>query len=326
MYRDHLSPENALGIVSQYDIVLDCTDHPKPRYLISDVCTLLSKPLVSASALKTDGQLMVLNYPPRPAGDPTGGPCYRCVFPRPPPANQLVSCADGGIVGPVVGVMGVLQALEAIKMITAGISVEDTTLSESDSLSPRQPPSMLIFASNSPSPFRTIRLRSRRPDCFACSAKAELTQESMQSGTLDYVAFCGEAVPVRILSAEERISANEYAHIKDAGKIEHLLLDVREKVQFDICNIEGSINIPFSMFQGGQVSDPGDAVLPSWLPSSLPLNAPIYVVCRLGNDSQVVTRKLRESGLDSNGSRFIGDIEGGFKSWKSQVDPGWPEY
>jgi adenylyltransferase/sulfurtransferase len=325
-YREHLSPMNALNIVSQYDLILDCTDHPKSRYLISDACVLLSKPLISASALKTDGQLMNLNYPPRPAADPTGGPCYRCVFPKPPPADQIVSCGDGGIVGPVVGVMGVLQALEAMKLIVAGVSVADTTKSEFEVEPTTPPPSMLLFASNSASPFRSIRLRSRRPDCFACSAKAGLTKESLNSGSLDYVAFCGEVTPVNLLSPEERILAKEYARIKEVGKKSHVLVDVREKVQFDICNIEGSINIPFSEFQGGPRMHYANGGHPDWLPTSLPIDAPIYVVCRLGNDSQVVAKKLKESGLDENGKRYIGDIQGGLKAWREQVDKRWPDY
>lgn len=269
---------------------------------------------------------MNLNYPPRPPGDTTGGPCYRCVFPKPPPADQIVSCGDGGIVGPVVGAMGVLQALEAIKLIVAGVSIEDTTRSEFDLSDGPPPPSMTIFCSNSPNPFRYVRLRSRRPDCFACSARTQLTVESLTSGSLDYVAFCGEVAPVKLLSSEERVSAREYALLKEAGKKEHVLVDVREKVQFDICSIPGSINVPFSKFQGGPVARFGGEASPDWLPPSLPDGAPIYVVCRLGNDSQVVTKKLKEAGLDMDGKRYIGDILGGFKTWREQVDSSWPDY
>ena len=94
--------------------MLDCTDHPTSRYLVSDACVLLRRPLVSASAFQTSGQLVALNSPPG------RGPCYRCVFPRPPPPESVVGCGEGGIVGPVVGVMGVLQALEAIRIISSG--------------------------------------------------------------------------------------------------------------------------------------------------------------------------------------------------------------
>lgn len=269
---------------------------------------------------------MNLNYPPRPPGDPTGGPCYRCVFPKPPPADQVVSCGDGGILGPVVGAMGVLQALEAIKLIVAGISIADTTRSEFDTSDSLPPPSMTIFSSGSPNPFRYIRLRSRRPNCFACSARAELTIESLTSGSLDYVAFCGEVMPVNLLSPEERISAKDYARLKETREKEHILVDVREKVQFDICSIPGSINVPFSAFESGPVLGLGSETSPCWLPPSLPDSAPIYVICRLGNDSQVVTRKLKEAGLDRNGSRYIGDIQGGLRAWRDQIDSTLPDY
>lgn len=321
-YREHLSPENAADIVSHYDIVLDCTDHPKSRYLISDICVLLQKPLVSASALRTDGQLMILNHPAAPQGSTAGGPCYRCIFPKPPPTNQVVSCGDGGILGPVVGVMGVLQAVEAIKLITAGLKVshtsDDAELQESKVL---PSPSLLLFSANSASPFRTVRLRQRRPDCFACSAQAGLTPESLTSGSLDYVAFCGSAAPVNILSDEEQISAGQYSELRNGGsKKEHVLLDVREKVQFDICHVDGSINVPFSKLQGNL-----DTTYP-WLPETSPADAPIYVLCRLGNDSQVITKKLMESGLGDNGKRPILDIKGGLRAWKKDVDSSWPEY
>ena len=90
VHDNHLSPSNALDIVSTYDVILDCTDTPASRYLISDTCVLLQKPLVSASALRTEGQLMALNHPAKPAGDADGGPCYRCVFPNPPPPANPV--------------------------------------------------------------------------------------------------------------------------------------------------------------------------------------------------------------------------------------------
>lgn len=299
--------------------MLDCTDNPASRYLISDVCVLLSKPLVSASALRTDGQLIVLNSPPLPPGNEAGGPCYRCVFPKPPPAESVVSCGDGGILGPVVGVMGVLQAVEAIKIIVEGKLAPSPEIQEGLKATPT---SMLLFSALSPQPFRSVRLRSRRPGCFACSKDSGLSLEGLQSGSLDYVLFCGLASSANVLTPEERIEAAEYAKIRER---EHLLLDVREKVQFDICHLDGSINIPFSAFQGGAKAE-NDGKVPTWLPESLPKEAPIYVVCRLGNDSQVVTRKLKESGLDSGGKRWIGDIRGGLKAWKQQVDENWPEY
>jgi adenylyltransferase/sulfurtransferase len=99
-------------------------------------------------------------------------------------------------------------------------------------------------------------------------------------------------------------------------------VDVREKVQFDICSIDGSINVPFSTLQSHR---PVGREKPRWIPEDLPPDAPLYIICRLGNDSQIVARNLKESGLDSNG-RYIGDIKDGFKAWREQVDSSWPEY
>ncbi|KAL5321018.1 hypothetical protein ACEPPN_011828 [Leptodophora sp. 'Broadleaf-Isolate-01'] len=345
-HRTHLTPQNSTSIVAPYDLILDCTDHPTSRYLISDISVLLSKPLVSASALRTDGQLIVLNSPPLPPGNEAGGPCYRCVFPKPPPAESVVSCGDGGILGPVVGVMGVLQALEAVKLIVGGkLKAEPASTPQSDSKpkpkfgsesesKSEQPTipaaavpvpvaaSMLLFSALSSPAFRNVRLRARRPKCFACSSEAGLSLEGLTSGSLDYVLFCGVNMPINILAPDERIEANHYRDIKRKEK--HLLVDVREKVQFDICSLEGSVNVPFSSLQGNRGIAP-EGKRPAWVPDDLPDEAPIYVVCRLGNDSQVVTRKLKESGLGTEG-RFIGDIKGGLKAWREQVDASWPEY
>jgi adenylyltransferase and sulfurtransferase len=260
----------------------------------------------------------------------------------------VVACGDGGIIGPVVGVMGVLQAVEAIRLIVAGLSVADTTMSEFEEVGKRDgvpSPTLLIFSSSNPSPFRQVRLRTRRPDCFACSVKATLTKKSLTSGSLDYVAFCGEVAPVKILSPEERISAKEFSHLHGSGEKGHVLLDVREKVQFDICSIPGSINIPFSVIQSFPVvpssdhddvdggEDPiGNGQGPEWLPEEVrnvvDVNKRIYVVCRLGNDSQVVARRLKESwlGKGKGKEKFIGDIKGGLRAWREEVDGDWPDY
>ncbi|OTA79752.1 hypothetical protein M434DRAFT_86852 [Hypoxylon sp. CO27-5] len=320
-HREHLTPQNAESIVSKYDLVLDCTDHPTSRYLISDICVLLQKPLVSASALRTDGQLIGLNNPPVPQGSADGGPCYRCVFPKPPPAGSMVSCGEGGILGPVVGVMGVLQALEAIKVIVA--RSENETLS-----TPKEPitPSLLLFSATSATPFRSIRMRSRRSNCFACSSSSTLTLKELKSGSLDYVQFCGVTTPINVLKPEERISAAEYNDIlAEHPDRKHLLLDVREKEHFDIASIPGAINVPFSTLQSRSRATQNDENLtPEYVPESLPADAAIYVICRVGNDSQLITRKLKEMGLDRGGERFVGDIRGGMLAWKHEVDKTLP--
>lgn len=321
-HRTHLTPSEAPGIFSQYDLILDCTDNPATRYLISDTAVLLGKPLVSASALRTEGQLMVLNNPPRPPGDKEGGPCYRCVFPRPPPADSVVSCADGGILGPVVGTMGVLQALEAIKVITTGAGTGAP-----------QSPLLHMFSAYSNPLFRTIRIRSRRTNCAVCSAEATVTLDTITSGSTDYVFFCGSVHLPSLLSAEERISAREYndkhaesQHASDQPSSNgHTIIDVRDQVQFGICSLKDSINIPISNILASTSTEE----TPSWIPAELAAsesNDPIYVVCRLGNDSQLAVQRMKDLGLDRGGQRFIGDIRGGLRAWREQVDPEWPEY
>ncbi|KAL7924409.1 hypothetical protein ACQKWADRAFT_286658 [Trichoderma austrokoningii] len=307
-HATHLTPQNAEEIVSQYDIVLDCTDHPTSRYLISDICVLLSKPLVSASAFQTSGQLIVLNNPPGK------GPCYRCVFPKPPPPDSVVGCGEGGIVGPVVGVMGVLQALEAIKLIVRGDHLKTGNDDDVKQVG------LLLFSAMADVPFRTVRMRGKRKDCFACSGDgAALTLNELKT-SMDYVQFCGVNQPVKLLQPEERISVAEYQRISREQR-NHLLLDVREKEHFGVCNIKGSINVPISRFTAhrGQESDLSDLI-----PADVAPDAPIYIVCRVGNDSQIAAKKLKDLGVDRNGERFVGDILGGLKAWKETVDPSLP--
>ncbi|OAR02235.1 hypothetical protein LLEC1_03825 [Akanthomyces lecanii] len=310
-HQTHLTPQNAASILCDYNLVLDCTDHPTSRYLISDACVLLRKPLVSASAFQTSGQLLILNSPP------TRGPCYRCVFPKPPPPESVVGCGEGGIVGPVVGIMGVLQALEAIKLITRG-GLESMDTAAAEAATPKQM-TMLIFSSMADSMFRTVRIRGKRDDCFACSGRDDaLTLEHMQS-SLDYVQFCGIVQPVKLLQPAERIPASDYARIAADRASPHLLIDVRAKEHFGLSSIEGSINVPMSQFTRWRGTEALD-----WMPADLPRSAPIYVVCRVGNDSQVAALKLKELGLDRNGERFVGDIDGGLRAWRKDVDPTLP--
>lgn len=295
--------------------MLDCTDHPTSRYLISDICVLLAKPLVSASAFQTSGQLIVLNNPPGK------GPCYRCVFPKPPPPESVVGCGEGGIIGPVVGVMGVLQALEAIKLIIRGDHLKSRSNTLATEEEDVQKVGLLLFSAMGDVPFRTVRMRGKRKGCFACSSgdATALTLNELKT-SMDYVQFCGVNEPVRLLRPEERISVAEYERISRENK-SHLLLDVREKEHFGVCSIQGSVNIPISRFTAhrGQGADLSDLI-----PGDVPPDAPIYIVCRVGNDSQIAARKLKDWGVDRNGERFVGDILGGLKAWKEAVDPSLP--
>ena len=328
-YPHNLNPTHATKIFEQYDLILDCTDHPTSRYLISDACVLARKPLVSASALQTEGQLMTLNMPPG------SGPCYRCIFPKPPPADSVLSCGEGGILGPVVGVMGVLQAANALEMITQYASLTEDRLRRLKWKD--MPARLLIYSAFDLLPFRPIALKRRR-DCVSCSSSPSITRKSLDSGSLDYAAFCGLTMPVTVLDENERVTAEEYRLQLNDTHHPHLLVDVREKLHFDICHLPGSINLPYSLIARwinksyGQVESgfPGDPSLSHFeLCANEDPDLPIYFVCRFGNDSQEAARFAKTKYpyliVGRKKKRFIGDIKGGLHAW-SQVDPTFPDY
>ncbi|KAF8252787.1 hypothetical protein K440DRAFT_524765, partial [Wilcoxina mikolae CBS 423.85] len=282
-----LSPENALATIADYDVILDCTDHPSLRYLISDVCVLLHKPLVSASALRTDGQLIVLNSPPGK------GPCYRCIWPRPPPAESVTSCGDGGVLGPVVGVMGVLQALEVVKLIT---SPAEERNGETAAVEGR----MLFFSAYAGQQFRTLRMRGRRKTCISCGEAATITPTTIPS----YETFCGLPPDVPALPAAHRRSVAEVKAEK-----EPVIVDIRDATQFGICAVRGSVNIPFSLFQNA-----AEGRLPEEMVEVLgEKEGPVVMLCRLGNDSQIAARQVFES--DQLRGREVFDVVGGIREW-----------
>lgn len=315
-YATHALPTNIFSILgpaepegkAQYDLVLDCTDNPATRYLINDAAVLCKVPLVSASALRTEGQLAVLNF--------QGGPCYRCLFPVPPPASTVTACGDGGILGPVVGLMGVWQAVEAIKVLTEAY----TTGGEAPGAAQEFRPSLHLFAAYGFPPFRAMKMRGRKPSCAACgdhpsTATPAITREAIESGDLDYKLFCGEPAVVR-LDRHERVDPQTYKSAVVDKALPHTLLDVRAKEQYSICALPNSVNIPYSKLtastgggKGTKEVDLGE------------LREPIYVVCRYGNDSQGSVRALKERGYEQ-----VWDITGGLNQWSLDVDPTFPRY
>lgn len=269
---------------------------------------------MTASALKTEGQLMVLNDEPKLPGDTSGGPCYRCIFPKPPPADSITSCGEGGILGPVVGMMGVLQALEAVKVITRAPRSQPWFNGSATSTEPVRP-TLLMFSAYSNPQFRTVKMRSRRPDCASCSANAIVTKNSLVSGSMDYVAFCGQTTPVDILPMGSRISASDFARLpRDASNV---LIDTRDETQYAICALRGSINVPWTSNVG------------AWLNKAMESGAlgddsrQTYIVCRNGNDSQLAAAAIMQ--LPGHVG-LVKDIKGGFRAWREEVDKSWPDY
>lgn len=286
-----LTSLNARDILSQYDVILDCTDNAPVRYLLSDSAVALGKPLVSGAAMKYDGQLCTYNLQPN-------GPCYRCIFPKPPAPELIGSCEDSGILGAVTGIVGTLQALQTIKLITG---------------QHEQNASLLLFSALGMPPFRSVRLRQKRENCPACGAsdgRAGAIEET------DYVAFCGGNQPnweARGLLPGPTGSRMTPFEVQTAlSHAQWTILDVRSRAEFSICHLKDSINIPLQE-------------LAHDIPPTLPLG-PVVVVCRLGNDSQIAASRLREARSDGENERIIVDMIGGLREWSKGVDPLFPVY
>ncbi|RKP04711.1 hypothetical protein THASP1DRAFT_20824, partial [Thamnocephalis sphaerospora] len=295
VYDTAVSSVNAMEIVSEYDVVLDATDNVATRYLLNDACVLSGKPLVSGSALRTDGQLTIYNY--------AGGPCYRCLYPQPPPAETVTSCADGGVLGVVPGTIGCLQALYAIRILLTSVD-EHSRAADTNA----HPPQMLLFSAMHATPFRSIRLRSRRLDCAVCGDSPSVT------ALIDYVQFCGApatdgASSISLLTKHEQVTCTAYADVRTRN-VQHILLDVREPTQYDICSLPGSINIPLRHLAGRL-----DEVV------ALADGQPVYVICRLGNDSQRAVQLLRQHAYP-----HVCDVRGGLLAWTHEVDACFPIY
>ena len=336
----HISSQNAADIISKYDLVMDCTDNAATRYLISDICVLLQKPLVSAASVQKSGQLIVLNCPPAQQGliDKPYPPCYRCCFRKPPPPSAMVTCGEAGIMGTVVGMMGVAQAGEAIKILASNLHKPST------STTPSAPPSenlcqphLLLYTYDlasgiGPYTFRAAKMGSRKKNCFACgeNSPSTLTLEGIKGGNPNYEQFCGlNAASTTLLPKEERITASAYHRAKVNGELpEHILIDTREKEHFSFGSIEGAVNLPFTTLltkafkikRAGQEEGKAEDILPPQA-KEVSEDAPILFVCRRGLDSQEAVEKFKELGLDKGGKRKIMDIMGGMKAWKDEVDP-----
>lgn len=276
-----LDATNALAIADSYDIILDCTDSPVSRYLINDTAVVLKKPLVSASALKLEGQIAIYNY--------KNGPCYRCMFPKPPPAETVTACGDGGILGPVVGIMGVFQAIEAIK-IAAGLITDFT-------------PSLTIFSAMSFPPWRSMKIRGKKPTCTVCGDDPAITVATLPHN--DYPLFCGSAV-IDPIDEALRVLPQDMG-----GQSEYRVIDVRPQVQFGICHLEKSENITLKQIQRAK----------SLEELGISQSEPVLTVCRYGNDSQTAVKILQQLG-----HKNVKDIKGGLLAYSKNVDSNFPIY
>ncbi|XP_060524211.1 adenylyltransferase and sulfurtransferase MOCS3 isoform X2 [Cylas formicarius] len=209
---------NDLILHNKYSVVIDGSDNVATRYLLNDACILNDIPLVSGSALQMEGQLTVYNY--------KTGPCYRCIFPVPPPPRAVKSCGDGGVLGPVPGVIGILQALEALKIIVNSSGVLYGRL--------------LLFDGSSGT-FRNIKLRPRNVKCEICGDTPSIKK------LIDYEEFCGAAAHdkvtnIDILSEEQNINVKDFSKLVGPS----FILDVRANLEYEMCKIPRTLNIPLS--------------------------------------------------------------------------------
>ncbi|KAL0969259.1 hypothetical protein UPYG_G00224650 [Umbra pygmaea] len=287
-----------------YDIVADCSDNVPTRYLVNDACVLSGKTLVSASALRMEGQLTVYNY--------HGGPCYRCIFPKPPPPETVTNCSDGGVLGVVPGIMGCLQALEILKIASGQGSSCGQQL--------------LMFDAQD-AKFRTIRLRPKQNSCAVCGENPTVTH------LVDYEVFCGSAATdkcrrLNLLSKDQRVTVQDYKSILDRSDF-HLLLDVRPLVEVDICHLPSSLNIPLSSLENKKcdhIQVLKERIRQVKEQMSSEAQVPVYVICKLGNDSQKAVKVLEKMSGSEVDFVSVKDICGGLMAWSQKIDPLFPQY
>jgi len=278
-YEERLSSENALRIFSDYDVIVDGTDNFPTRYLVNDACVLLGKPNVYGSILRFDGQVSVF--------DAKRGPCYRCLYPAPPPPGLVPSCAEGGVLGVLPGIIGSLQALEVIKLI----------LGEGEPLIGR-----LVLFDALKFKFRELKLR-KNPGCRICGENPTI------NSLIDYEQFCGiapkPAQTEEVGDNKTEVTVDELKTKLDRGD-DVFILDVREPQEYDIVNIGGYL-IPLS-------------TLPKRF-SELDPSKEIVVHCKSGGRSARAVEFLRK-----NGFKNVKNLVGGINAWAERIDPTLPRY
>jgi adenylyltransferase/sulfurtransferase len=274
-----LTSANALDIIKDYDIVADGTDNFPTRYLVNDACVLLGKPNAYGSIFRFEGQASVFAT--------EAGPCYRCLYPEPPPPGLVPSCAEGGVLGILPGLVGVIQATEVIKLI----------LGKGEPLIGRL---LLVDALNMR--FRELKLR-KNPECPVCGTNPTVTS------LIDYDHFCGivpEAPQEKNLkNGIPQITVKELKARRDAGE-DVFLLDVREPYEFQIAQI------------GGKLIPQND--VPQRL-AEIPRDREIVVQCRSGARSQRIAEFLKQSGYTQ-----VVNLAGGILAWSDEIDPSVQKY
>jgi adenylyltransferase/sulfurtransferase len=278
LYEERLSSQNVMRIFGPYDIIIDGTDNFPTRYLVNDACVLLKKPNVYGSIFRFDGQASIF-HPPH-------GPCYRCLYPEPPPPGEVPSCAEGGVLGILPGAIGVIQATEAVKLILGKGEPLIGRLMHYDALAMK---------------FREFRVR-RNPKCPMCGDNPTI------KGLIDYDQFCGvrgqEAPAPKFAAAE--ITVEELKKRFERSE-QVFVLDVRNPNEFQICRIPGTVLLPLPE-------------LPQRV-GELPRDREIIVHCKSGIRSAKAIQFLKDQGFTK-----VINLQGGIQAWAERIDPSMPKY
>ena len=279
VHTEALSTDNVMEIFSGYDLIVDGTDNFATRYMVNDACVLLGKPYVWGSIFRFDGQASVFwaEY----------GPCYRCLYPDPPPPGMVPSCAEGGVLGVLCASIGSIQVTEAIKLLT-GIG---------ESLVGR----LMIYDALEMS-YRTVRVR-KDPECAICGKNPTIT------GLIDYDAFCGAVSEDAAAAASgSTITATDLKDMLDRGD-DIFLVDVREPNEYEIVSIPGATLIPKDQFLTGVALE------------KLPQDKRIVLHCKSGARSAEALAVVKNAGFSD-----AVHVGGGVLAWINQVDPSLPTY
>ena len=282
-HEERFSAENALELVTAYDVIVDGTDNFPTRYLVNDACVLAGRPNAYGSISRFEGQASVFAMP--------DGPCYRCLHPEPPPPGLIPSCAEGGVLGVLPGIVGTIQATEAVKLI---LGIGEPLVGR-----------FLLYDALRMQ-FRVIRL-PKDPDCPVCGSHPTIRELP----AYDDASRCAPAQPHRTPMAASGTTEGDMTVTELKARIDRgdapLIVDVREPVEFEICRIPGAVLIPLHQ-------------LPSRL-AELDASREIVLQCKVGARSASATAFLRRAGYAR-----ARNLTGGILAWIDQVDPSQPKY
>ncbi len=278
-----LDSTNVMDLFSQYDLIVDGTDNFATRYLVNDACVLLNKPYVWGSIYRFDGQASVFWS--------EHGPCYRCLYPEPPPPGMVPSCAEGGVLGVLCAAIGSIQVNEAIKVL-AGIGEPLVG-------------SLMVYDALEMT-YRKIKIR-KDPDCAICGTNPTVTE------LIDYEAFCGavsdEAAAAVVDSTINVKQLSQMLDERERGERDFVLIDVREPNEFEIVSIPGSVLIPKNEFLMGNAL------------AGLPQDKQVVLHCKVGGRSAEVLAVVKGAGFAD--AIHVG---GGVIAWVNQIEPEKPTY